>query len=331
MKNSIWVLTSALPLLAAGAAAQVNPPHQPPSEIKGDLEPGETPQSAEDLRRSRDLAYGRNLTVTQHEEILSWRTESPSWWTAPERAAIAHARNDGIAALIRDTPEESLKDVFDASDVTFGLEMHDESLAWSDSPAKRNTAVVTVEVAKRPDLFPLVTPILDFATEYWDAEEKEKAAYFAQILEHALKCEVAVVAEEVGCGQYLDTELLAARTQLEETFDRELTVLANEGSLAIEVEVLAVREAYLGPNSALYDESAHRQFLGGIETGTRAAEEATANAILAGVPDLLRTGLLELIVELHRSTTISRAYLTETGAAAFLDATQSVLELEGGQ
>lgn len=333
MKTSIWRSASALALMATCALAQLNPPHPLPSELRGDLDPGETPQGAEDLRQSRDDAYGRALTSAQHDEILSWRTESPSWWMAPQRAALAHTRNDEIAALIRDTPAESLKSTFDAADVTFGLEIDAQSLdAIALDPGASNSVVVTVEVAKRPDLFPLVGPILDFAVDYWEAEQEDQSSpYFNEIVKHSIDCRPAVLQGELDCEGYSKAELLAVREELFETFDRELTELANEGGLALESELLVVSDAYMGANSALYDESAHRQFLAGVRSSTRAIEEAAANAIIAGVPDLLRAGLLELLVETHRETTISRAFLTATGAAAHLDAARSILgELEGG-
>jgi len=332
VRRKTWALASASLLLAVGALGQeINPPHDLPPEIRGDFGANDTPQSATDLRRSRDLAYGRTLTAPQHDEILSWRTESPSWWLAPERAAIADARNSELEALIRDTPEGVLKQSFDQADVTFGIRMitEDSTSFGSGEPSPpTETITVVVEVDKRPDLFPLSEVLLDFAMEYVAAENADKKGLFAQILHRALACDGAGGAES-GCGLYDSSELLTLQTELEDAFDRELLTLAEERGAIFATRVHPIRETYAGDNSSLLTQSILQQMFDQASAETRHAAETAASRLIAEVPDLLRDGLLDLVTERHRSSTITRVYLTESGAAAFLESLRNGLAAAG--
>ena len=173
-----FLTATTVSLLAAGASggeagAGPPPPGYPPlpPELQGDLPAGALPQGPEDLARTREALYGRELSPAQHDEILSWRTHDLGWWMDDARRAGARAKLEALDRLFDSLNDEGeFADAVGESPDLFGLEV---ALEWDFSgagdkgqppPPVLRQAKVTYDARKRPDLFDFYELIHGFAS-----------------------------------------------------------------------------------------------------------------------------------------------------------------------
>ncbi|MCB1034400.1 MAG: hypothetical protein KDD47_11270 [Acidobacteria bacterium] len=186
---------------ADGSTAWQPPPgyHPLPPELKGDLPAGETPQGTGDLRRTREALYGRPLSETQHQEVLSWRTHDLDWWIDDSRRAGVRVKLESLDALFGSLADQGdFADAVEASDSLFGL---DVDLQWesADSEEQGNApppvlvqATVTYDARKRPDLFDFYELVHDFATSVAGSAAGE--GVFLQVIEPEAETTAGILA-----------------------------------------------------------------------------------------------------------------------------------------
>ncbi|MEM7051054.1 MAG: hypothetical protein AAF604_15395 [Acidobacteriota bacterium] len=313
MKTSVLAAALLLSVLSASASGQLDSDYEIPEDLRGDSSPSEPPQSEDDLRRTRDALYGRSLTDWQHEEVRSWRTENPEWWLGSERGTVALAREQEIAALVRETRVEDLASALDGAEIAYGLTV--EHIQPVDGGSLLTSVVISADVAKRPDLFPLSGAIIRFADAYLEADDAERKGYFARLIEPSRD----------GLS---GPELMSLQAELELVLERELEDHAAAFRGAVEVPIVALRADFLGERSVLLDEDSWLQSLSAARRATTDIDDAAARAIVDSLGEPLRSGLLEFLVKWHHSSRVSRVYLTDVGAAQFLEIARQGLALD---
>lgn len=156
-------------------------------------------QDASDLERTRNEVYGQLLSTTQHDEIASWRVESPDWWLDSARVDRALAVRASIAETLAqmqepDTVAEADQALRDAHHL-FGFRVElvvDSSNGGSEGNGTRPTTVeeytISYSAAERPDLFLLHEALASVMTSYQSMlRSNGPAAYtlFHRIFPHA--------------------------------------------------------------------------------------------------------------------------------------------------
>lgn len=165
----------ALALLALGPSSQSRasvpasaPPYEPPPEALAEGLPGGlTPQGEDDLRRTRDELYGRQLSAEQHAEILSWQPASVDWWLDPVEDLERFRKYHRALALTNNPYFTATQAVVDGFGDAFGLDVLPSPAAAGNSG---NAGLLRLSGKLRPDHFHLSFLIRSYLQELLGAD-----------------------------------------------------------------------------------------------------------------------------------------------------------------